>query len=274
MPIDRCRESAGAPAELALPAGDVTAGVVRVGNTVRRPTGPHSDAVHALLGHLADRGFDGAPRFLGVDDRGREVLSYVDGDVAHRPYPAWVASDELLVGLARLLRAAHDAAAGFVPPDGASFDTEDVAGPDGPAELVGHADVTPENVVVRGGSPVALLDWDMARPTTRAFDVVNTLRHWAPLTDPADRDPVLIGVDPGQRARLFVDAYGMSACDRAGLVPLMELRMHRSYDAMRARAAKRGGPWAQLWERGVGDALLRGAAWVRSESTRLEAALR
>ena len=264
MPVD----------EVELPRGDVTPGVVRVGDTVRRPVGSHSAAVHALLRHLEAAGFEGAPRFLGFDERGREVLSYLAGDVAHRPYPAWVASDEVLTGLARLVRAAHDAAAGFVLPAGAAFDTEDVAGPDEPPELVAHADVTPENVVVRHGRPVALLDWDMARPTTRTFDVVNTLRFWAPLADATDRDPAFADVEVGRRLRLFVDAYGMSPADRSRLVGLMELRMIRSHDAMRARAAKRGGPWASLWDRGVGDALLRGAAWVRSERAELEAALR
>jgi len=129
-------------------------------------------------------------------------------------------------------------------------------------------------VVVWAGRPVALLDWDMARPTTRAFDVVNTLRFWAPLEDPSDRDPAFAGVDIARRVRLFADAYGMTSSERSRLVPLMELRMLRSYDAMRARAANRGGPWTQLWDRGVGDALLRSAAWVRAERGALEAALR
>jgi hypothetical protein len=68
-----------ADAEELLPGGNVTAGVVRVGDRVRRPAGPHTPALHALLAFLRAAGFEGAPRPLGIDDRGREVLSYVPG---------------------------------------------------------------------------------------------------------------------------------------------------------------------------------------------------
>ena len=65
--------------EVSLAHGGVTPEVVRVGDTVRRTAGPHTPAVHALLRHLEAKGFRGAPRALGFDDRGREILSYVDG---------------------------------------------------------------------------------------------------------------------------------------------------------------------------------------------------
>jgi hypothetical protein len=38
--------------EIPLTGGRLTDGVVRVGNTVRRPTGLHSPFVHGLLSHL------------------------------------------------------------------------------------------------------------------------------------------------------------------------------------------------------------------------------
>lgn len=61
--------------------GNVTAGVVRVGDTVRRPVGPWTDAVDAVLAHLREVGFAGAPRPFGRDERGRQVLEYVAGDL-------------------------------------------------------------------------------------------------------------------------------------------------------------------------------------------------
>ena len=59
--------------------GRITNGVVRVGDEVRRPVGRHSGFVHRVLGALERAGFDGAPRFLGMDERGRERLSYLPG---------------------------------------------------------------------------------------------------------------------------------------------------------------------------------------------------
>ena len=66
--------------ETPLAGGRQTAGVVRVGDTVRRPTGPHSPFVHDLLRHLEAVGFGGAPGLLGVDEWGREVLAFVEGE--------------------------------------------------------------------------------------------------------------------------------------------------------------------------------------------------
>jgi hypothetical protein len=89
--------------------------VVRVGDTVRRVPGPWTPAVHALLRHLEAVGFDGAPRFLGIDERGREILSFVEGETM--PPDVWgFRDDAVLVGVGRLLRRYHDAASGFVPP--------------------------------------------------------------------------------------------------------------------------------------------------------------
>jgi hypothetical protein len=72
--------------EIPLSGGLVTF-VVRVGETVRRATGPWSPAVHALLRHLDDNGFDGASRFVGTDHRGREILTFNNGTVPSRADP-------------------------------------------------------------------------------------------------------------------------------------------------------------------------------------------
>jgi len=51
-----------------LGGGIANAGaVVRVGDTVRRPAGPHTEAIFALLQHLHDAGFDHVQRPLGND---------------------------------------------------------------------------------------------------------------------------------------------------------------------------------------------------------------
>ena len=87
--------------------------VVRVGDTVRRPASTFTDAIFALFEHLHDVGFDGVPRPLGRDDRGREVLSFIEGDVPIPPFPAWSMSDAALASVARLQRRFHEAAASF-----------------------------------------------------------------------------------------------------------------------------------------------------------------
>ena len=75
----------------------------KVSDTVRRGTGPWTPAVHALIRHLERVGFDGAPRVLGTDERGREFLSYVPGDTAERASREAV-PQRVLAEVGRLLR--------------------------------------------------------------------------------------------------------------------------------------------------------------------------
>jgi hypothetical protein len=103
-----------------LTGDGVTEGIVRIGDTVRRPLRPFSLTVQAYLAHLRDAGFAGAPLPLGVDVQGREVLSFVPGDVARWLPPEERAGEEVLVALARLIRSLHEASAGWVPPPGLS----------------------------------------------------------------------------------------------------------------------------------------------------------
>ena len=67
------------PEEVPLTGGRVLRGVVRIGRTVRRPMPADPGYVHGLLAYLERCGFEGAPRFLGVDSRGREIVSYIEG---------------------------------------------------------------------------------------------------------------------------------------------------------------------------------------------------
>lgn len=47
--------------------------------------------------------------------------------------------------------------------------------------------------VLRDGLPVALIDFDLAMPTTRLYDIANALWYWARLRGPRDRAPAFRG---------------------------------------------------------------------------------
>ena len=100
-----------------FPGGNVSS-VSRVGDTVRRRSGPTTPAVHALLRHIRAAGFGQAPQPLGFDDEGREILTFVEGEVWHDPLPDVVWLDRTLTDAASLLRRRHDATVGFEPPAG------------------------------------------------------------------------------------------------------------------------------------------------------------
>ena len=265
-------------AEVPLPGGDMTEGVVRVGRTVRRPVRPHTAAVHGLLRHLAAAGFDGAPRVLGIDAGNREVLTYLPGVVARRPRPAFATADATLAALARLLFRYHEAVAGFEPPPGAWWDGEVTRFVDGPADIICHCDINLGNVIFQPGPdglrPYALIDFDLARPGTRLVDIIQTLRYWAPIADPADRDPALRDVDVAARITIFCEAYGLSCGERARLVPVASRWLRRSRATIAQRARMRGGAWARMVDVGVGERLLRSAVWLERNQPEIEARLR
>ena len=265
-------------AEIPLLGGDMTRGVVRVGGTVRRPVRPHTSAVHALLRHLEAAGFEGAPRVLGVDTRNREVLTYLPGVVARRPRAAFVTADSTLVSLAGLLLRYHEAVAGFEPPAWARWDGELTRFVDGPPGIVCHCDVNLENVVFRPGPdgprPYALIDFDLARPGTRLVDIVQTLRYWAPIAEPADRDPALKNADAPARIAVFCEAYGLPCAERARLVSVASRWLRRSRDTIAERASMQGGAWIRMLDAGVGDRLLRSAMWLERHRPEIEARLR
>lgn len=252
--------------------------MTRVGETVRRPVRPFTLTVQSFLRHLHEHGFDAAPVPLGVDEQGREVLSFVPGDVPDKPLPDYAVSDDALKGMARLVRRLHDAAEGWEPPSNAVFGS--IPGmPDPPLEplfkvpeLVSHQDYCPGNVVFREGRPVAFIDFDLARPTTRVADLVNLLHWWAPLRDPVDRPPGLADVDVVPRVVAAVEAYGLTPEQRALVVPVAVTRSRNVVRAMQA-AAGLDPVFRRWWETGTAEEVVRSRDWVAAQAPRLAAAL-
>lgn len=210
--------------EIELSGGNVTQ-VVRVGDTVRREAGPWTPAVHALLKHLEARDFEGAPRALGYDELGREILSFIEGEIGHYPLPAYMWSDKTLQAAARLLRRYHDATLDLEVPSNAIWRLEY---PDRDRhEVILHNDFAPYNLVFRQEQPVAIIDFDWAGPGPRSWDLAYAAYRFVPLSY-AD-DIVAQGLaEPGEqtrRLRLFCAAYGFADVREIlnSVVPRLEL---------------------------------------------------
>ncbi|WP_448625673.1 phosphotransferase [Geodermatophilus sp. URMC 64] len=231
--------------EIPLSGGAQSTGIVRVGATVRRPRHGRSDVVQALLRHLADTGFTGAPRPLGYDERGRQVVSWIDGHVPHH-LPALL-TDAQLISVTALVRAFHDASASF--PGLADGD------------VMCHGDLGPHNTVFRGDEAVGLIDWDGAvHAAPWIVDFAHAVWCCADLTESAV--PV---ADQARRLRLMCAGYpGMTpreaieeltarfrraradhaANGRIGAVAVFEdlLRWMRLHGPRLVAAAEAGGP--------------------------------
>ena len=250
--------------EIPLVGGDVNVGenvVVRVGDTVRRPTGPHTPAVHALLRHFETIGFDGAPRIVGIDAKGRETLTFLDGIAALAPAPG---GDDVLLELGRLLRRMHEAQAGFVAPPDAAWQVSPLAPP--PGGVICHNDLYPPNVIFREGRPVGLIDWDLAAPGDPLYDVASAAKHWVPLAQDERAERFGLPADRrGERLRLLCEGYELVRHDRLGLLDVVAHSNEMGYEIHRLYGGERRLPgWREMWDAGSGQELLARNAWFEA----------
>ena len=249
--------------------------VVRVGQTVRRVSrsAAVSSSVFDLLRHLERAGFTGAPRALGFDDHGREMLTYIEGEVAaqRRPghpgggdLPEYVWRDDVLVQLGALLRTCHDAAATF-PWAGREWLLESQL----PEETVCHNEVFPWNTVFRE-MPVAFIDWDTAAPGPRAWDLGFVAWHWVPFWPDAVCQAAGLptgSAEKARRFRLLTGAYGVEP--EIGIVHAGLERMRGFLEHVRQLVAE-GSAWeVEMARRGSVDELAQTVAWVEEHAMEL-----
>jgi Phosphotransferase enzyme family len=256
--------------EILLDGGLTNAGlVVRVGNTVRRPRRPNSPATWALFAHLQRVGFDGAPRFLGVDERGRETLSFIPGEAAIEPHQNWALTDEALISVALMLRRYHDAAASFDP---AGHKWPEFVPSEFRDGLISHNDPNLDNVIFSGGVAVGLIDFDLASPGSAVWDVTCAARLWAPLRDERDVPECLRGRSL-DRLRIFVDAYGLARPERLRVADLASHTHDRCYRVVRAALGDGHEMFGRMWREGGRDRTDRTRRWIASHGRQLRAAL-
>ncbi len=204
--------------ETPLAGGNINASVVRVGDTVRRSISPNSRNVHRLLEQLERRGFADAPRFLGVDDQGREILSYMSG-TATIPQTLWT-NTAALIEAAQMLRNLHDATRirDFAP-DGNWAYTYPLAERN---DVICHNDFAPYNMIFRDGLPVAIIDFDLAGPGPHLRDVAYLAYWFAPLSysseDLAEQSARELA-GGNSRLKLLCAVYGTS--DYAALLDMV-----------------------------------------------------
>ena len=175
-------------AEIPLLGGRLTPGIVRVGSTVRRPAKGNAAFVHNLLLWLEEQGFPFAPRFLGVDEQGRDILTYLSGQTW--PDSGSGLSDDLLVQVARTIRNYHDLTAGSRLAHG--------------HEIVAHHELGPHNTIFRENQLIGFIDWDDAAPGTRLRDLANAVYNYVDVSHWSNQE----ASEQARRIALMCAAYG------------------------------------------------------------------
>jgi len=203
-----------------LEGGNV-GGAVRIGRTVRRPTGAWTPSVHRLLTHLHGRGMPAIPDVLGTDVRGREVLTYLPGRVPD--VDAEQLTDAQLAELCRWARSLHDAVSDFDDPGPWRF-----FGVDQPTVLA-HNDLAPYNLCFEGDRLVGVFDWDLAGPSTPLLELAHCAWNSVPLFRP------IAPADAARRLDLMAASYG--GFTGREILHAVPIRTQLAVDGIRAAVA-------------------------------------
>lgn len=207
--------------------------VVRIGTTVRRPTGPWSPLVHELLAYVRAHGCTAVPRVYEATEDGFEILDFIPGQVSTYPPTPAARSALALDTAAALLRRYHDSTVGFTP----HATGEWLLPVRTAAEVVCHGDYAPHNCVLDGERVVGIIDFDTAHPGSRLWDIGYAVYRWAPTTAPVNANGFGSTEEQARRARRFCDGYGLDAAGRAGVVDALLQRLHALVGFMTEQAA-------------------------------------
>lgn len=223
--------------EEALTRGNASAGVQRIGSTVRKPWLPTTERVIAFMVALRERGID-LPDPHGRDDQGRLVLDYVPGDLAMDRSPL---DGSTLRRVGALVRRIHDASSGLSWPDG-----WEVLLPTDRPNLLCHNDIATWNLII-DGERLVFIDWDGAGPSTRLWDLAYSAISFGHLFAGEDPD-VAAG-----RLVAFVAGYDADDMLRTALPTAMAERAHSMHQLLQRSHESGVEPWASMYVEGHGE---------------------
>lgn len=243
--------------EQPLEGGNQNGGVVRLGDSVRRAAGSWTPAVHSLLTHLEQKEYP-APRVRGMDESGREVLTFISGDAVHPHNLHLLNTSQAMHEVGALIASYHAAQADFVAPADAEWRDEG-RDPVGPSEVLAHNDLAPWNLIA-GPDGWTFIDWDLAAPGRRVWDVAWALHSFVGLWPESERSDW----ETVERIAAFCDGARVPVGERELLLATVVERTQDHARLLRARATAGEPLYPRLVAEGHADRWSAGAAHVRS----------
>lgn len=223
--------------EEGLTGGNASDSVVRVDDTVRKPWLPTTERTITYMNALRERGID-LPTPRGRDEKGRQILDYVPGDLAIERAPLDLAT---IRRTGALVRRIHDASAGLAVPD-----SWEVLLPASEPDLLCHNDLATWNLII-DGERLVFIDWDGAGPSTRLWDLAYASIAFGHLFPDA---PLTQAIG---RLVAFLDGYDADDAMRAALPTAMTRRARAMHDLLQRSHESGREPWGSMHLSGHGE---------------------
>jgi len=243
-----------------LAGGNLNPAVAKVGANVHRTAGPWTPAVHQLLDHLAAAKYP-APRVVGVDDSGREILTFVPGRCVEPDYMDLVGTDDAMRRVGALIADYHLAQESFVAPQDAQW-REEGRDPSGSSQIIAHNDLAPWNLIV-DNDEWTFIDWDLAAPGRKMWDLAWALHSFVGLWP----DSTLTSEQIASRIAAFCDGAHLRNQDIPALLDVVIERTSDHAAMLRRRAAAGEEVFIAMVAEGHADVWESGCTFVRSQRT-------
>lgn len=253
--------------EILIPGGRLNRGrLVRLGDFVLRPADEDPAIEHLIVG--VGKVFSGIPKTFGSDSSGRLKLEWIEGESGELFDEDEHKSKTRLFSVGAILRDLHDSTVSIVSESAVT--SRGSLDPPGVHEVICHGDAGPGNIVFRDGKAFAFIDWEMAAPGRRSWDLATALRYWSPFRNPANKKPPELLLHPTQRGGWLLDGYSASDELRSEVVRLLPLNQKIQAEYVIARIKARGETVYEEWVAKGGTRRLElDAAWLGGESERL-----
>jgi len=234
---------------------------VKIGDTVHRQTGAWTPTIHDLLSFLQAKGFAYSPKVLGMDEKGREILEFLPGESATRPWSSFMLKGEGLAQAAKMLRQYHEVVEGFEPGTDAEWRVGKLSKK--PGQIIRHGDLGPWNTLWQGDTLTGLIDWDFAEPGEAITDLAQMAYYFVPLRGEKGWQEAGFTEWPdlGHRLEVLCEAYGRFTTDEV----LAELQnwLHEELRRVKELGGEQGiEPWASFLRRGDDQDILSDLAWL------------
>lgn len=190
--------------------------------------------MHALLETILGNGVVEVPRPIGFDESGREVLTHLPGTILDEASPSIRWSGTILEEAGQLLRRLHDASQ-TLELNGREWRTAAHE----PIEVVCHNDFAPYNLLVQGDRLTGVIDFDMASPGPRIWDLAYLAYRLVPFAEDASHERLDTPEGRLDRLRHLIDAYGITY-DVSAVLAVAVDRLAELADFTDARAAETG----------------------------------